>query len=241
MATQAQKDNFINSIAPIVQAECKRRGWGVPSAIIAQAILESNWGLSGLAKYNNFFGLKCGTSWKGKSVNMSTKEEYTVGTLTTIKDNFRVYDSMTAGVAGYFDFVSTARYKAARTARTAIEYLTEIKKAGYATSSQYVNNNMNLVNTLGLTRFDDITFVAATTANNTTVSEPIVYNINNKYTIDVNLNLRRYPTTDSTVIKTLPKGTQFVCKDVVILSGITWLRHTSGWLCAGKDGKVYVR
>ena len=54
-------------------------------AIVAQAIVESNWGKSLLAaKYHNYFGLKCGKNWRGKSVNLKTKEEYTVGTLTTI-------------------------------------------------------------------------------------------------------------------------------------------------------------
>ena len=45
----------------------------VYSSIIAQAILESGWGESKLAKvYHNYFGLKCGTKWQGKSVNLAT-------------------------------------------------------------------------------------------------------------------------------------------------------------------------
>ena len=49
----------------------------VCSPIIAQAILESGWGESRLAKdYHNYFGLKCGTKWQGKSVNLATWEEY---------------------------------------------------------------------------------------------------------------------------------------------------------------------
>ena len=69
---------------------------------VTQAILESGWGKSKLAAiYHNYFGMKCGTKWTGKSVNMTTQEEYTAGTLTTIKDNFRVYDSMEEGIKGY--------------------------------------------------------------------------------------------------------------------------------------------
>jgi flagellum-specific peptidoglycan hydrolase FlgJ len=43
--------------------------------------------------------------WKGPTVNMQTQEEYSVGTLTTISDNFRVYSSMEEGVQGYFEFL----------------------------------------------------------------------------------------------------------------------------------------
>ena len=90
-----EKQEFIKKIAALVQKYAGLYGITVHSPIIAQAILESGWGESKLAAtYHNYFGLKCGTAWKGKSVNMATKEEYTAGTLTTIKDNFRVYDSM---------------------------------------------------------------------------------------------------------------------------------------------------
>ena len=86
---------FIQSVAKYVQKYAKSYGILVHSPIIAQAILESGWGKSKLAaQYHNYFGLKCGSKWTGKSVNMTTKEEYQPGTLTTIKDNFRVYDSM---------------------------------------------------------------------------------------------------------------------------------------------------
>ena len=98
MAITEKQQRFIEDIAKHVQKYAKAYGILVHSPIIAQAILESGWGESKLAsKYHNYFGMKCGTTWKGKSVNMETKEEYTPGTLTTIKDNFRVYDSMEEG------------------------------------------------------------------------------------------------------------------------------------------------
>lgn len=149
------QEQFIAKIAPLIQAEAVKRGYHVASPIIAQACLESKYGQSCLAKYHNYFGLKCGSSWKGKSVNMSTKEEYTPGVLTTINDNFRVYDSMEDGVKGYFDFISTARYTNLKAATTAELYLQAIKNDGYATSSAYVQNNMAVVNKYNLTRFDN--------------------------------------------------------------------------------------
>lgn len=158
MATAVQISTFIEQIAPLIQAEARKRGYKVASPIIAQACIESAFGTSSLGyKYHNYFGMKCGSSWKGKSVNLKTKEEYKVGVLTTIKDNFRVYDSMEAGVAGYFDFINTKRYENLKTARTSKEYLEMIKADGYATSSTYVQTNMNCIVKYNLSRFDDLT------------------------------------------------------------------------------------
>lgn len=154
MANSQECKNFITKVAPIIQREAKERGYQVCSPVIAQACIESAYGLSGLAKYHNYFGLKCGSAWKGKSVNMKTKEEYTVGTLTTIRDNFRVYDSLEDGIKGYFDFISTKRYQNLKTANTPQVYLERIKADGYATSSQYVNTNMNCIARWDLTKWD---------------------------------------------------------------------------------------
>lgn len=149
------KNKFVETIAPLIVAEGKKRGYSVYSTAIAQAVIESNYGQSKLsADYNNFFGLKCGSKWKGKSVNMKTKEEYKVGTLTTIKDNFRVYDSIEEGVAGYYDFISTKRYANLKEALTPLQYAQFLKADGYATSSSYVNTLYNCVCKLGLARYD---------------------------------------------------------------------------------------
>lgn len=155
MSTQAERALFIEKIAPLIQAEAKARGYKLCSPIIAQAICESNFGLSSLSKnWHNYFGLKSGKSWKGKSVNLKTKEEYTPGTLTTITDAFRVFDSMEEGVKGYFDFISTKRYANLKDAATPLEYLQFITKDGYCTSTKYVNTCMNFVNTYGLEKYD---------------------------------------------------------------------------------------
>lgn len=149
-------NEFIEQIAKYVKKYAYVYGIEVHSPIIAQAILESGWGKSGLAsKYHNYFGLKCGSSWKGKSVNMATKEEYKAGTLTNIRDNFRVYDSMEAGVKGYFDFINTSRYANLKGVKNPEEYVRRIKADGYATSSKYVDNIMRIIRDNKLTRFDD--------------------------------------------------------------------------------------
>ena len=62
----------------------------LPSITIAQAILESSWGESDLAQiYNNLFGIKADSSWKGEYVTLETFEFYD----TKIEDKFRVYSN----------------------------------------------------------------------------------------------------------------------------------------------------
>lgn len=160
MASAQQAKTFIFEIAPLVQKYAKQYGYLVASPIIAQACIESNYGLSKLsANYHNYFGMKCGSSWKGRSVNMSTKEEYSQGTLTTIKDNFRVYDSVEDGIKGYFDFISTKRYSNLKTATSPQKYLDMIRADGYATSYTYVTTNMNCIRKWDLTKYDDFQLV----------------------------------------------------------------------------------
>ena len=151
-------EEFIQVIAPLVQKYAPRYGVKVISPIIAQAILESASGESSLSKkYNNFFGLKCGTLWTGKSVNMRTGEEYTPGSYTTISANFRVFDSVEEGVEGYFEFLfnNRTRYNNLIGETDPYEYLVKIKADGYATSSRYVQNTYNVLTSYNLTRFDD--------------------------------------------------------------------------------------
>lgn len=155
MASSAQAKEFIQRIAPIIQDEAKARGYKICSPIIAQACIESAFGTSSLGyRWHNYFGMKCGSAWKGNSVNLKTKEEYTVGKLTTIRDNFRAYPTMEDGVKGYFDFISAKRYSDLKSAVSPEEYLQKIKADGYATSSRYVQTNMDCVRKYDLFKWD---------------------------------------------------------------------------------------
>lgn len=163
---------FILTIAPIIKRVSEKRGYKFPSAIIAQACNESAYGRSSLGKnYNNFFGMKCGSSWKGKSVNMKTKEEYTIGTLTEIMDNFRAYDTIEDGVNGYFDFINYDRYYNLKDATSSRNYLELIKADGYATSSKYVDNVYAVVETQNLLKWDSSQLETPTKSNETIATE----------------------------------------------------------------------
>lgn len=149
------KQEFIDKVAFYVQKYAPQYDIKVISPIIAQACCESAYGVSKLsAKYHNYFGLKCGSAWKGKSVKLSTGEEYTVGTITKIKDNFRVYDTMEAGIKGYFEFIQAKRYANLKGVTDPQTYLENIKADGYATSSTYVKTNMNIIAAWNLTKYD---------------------------------------------------------------------------------------
>lgn len=149
------KETFIQKVAEKVRKYAPLYGICVHSPIIAQAIIESGWGSSVLArKYNNYFGLKCGSSWKGGSVNMATREEYKPGVVTNIRDNFRTYEDFDAGIRGYFEFINRSRYVNLKRVKNPEEYVRRIKADGYATSSKYVDTIMKVIRDNKLTRFD---------------------------------------------------------------------------------------
>lgn len=155
MPSSAQQKEFINNIGYIIQEEARANGYKVCSPIIAQACLESNYGVSQLsARWFNFFGLKCGSAWRGPSVNLATKEEYN-SQLVNIRDNFRAFSSLEEGVKGYFSFISTKRYANLKTASSPKQYLEFIKSDGFATSSSYVASCMAVISRHDLERFDN--------------------------------------------------------------------------------------
>ena len=151
-----KKEEFIQKIAGYVKKYAAAYEIKVCSPIIAQAILESGWGESRLAKdYHNYFGLKCGTKWQGKSVNLATWEEYEAGTAMVISDYFRVFDNMEEGVKGYFELLQIPRYQNLKGITEPGRYLETIWADGYATSSVYVQKNMELIEQYQLMKYDE--------------------------------------------------------------------------------------
>ena len=81
--------------------------------LFAQAIIESQGKINGVYKvggsklaqyYNNLFGIKANSKWKGKKVNLQTREVY-AGTDVMITDGFRVYDRPEDSMLDYVDFL----------------------------------------------------------------------------------------------------------------------------------------
>lgn len=151
MATDKQQD-FIQRLAPYAQ-EVQRK-YGVPASIVmAQAALESGWGDN--VKGNNFFGVKAGKSWDGRTVAMAT-HEYVQGNRVGITDTFRAYRNLGDSVDNYARVLATdARYAKVMQATTAHQAAEALQRAGYATDPKYAEKLKSVIASNSLERFDD--------------------------------------------------------------------------------------
>ena len=154
-----KKSQFIPTIAPLVQAENKKRGDPLfSSVVIAQAICESGWGQATIMmKANAIFGIKATSNWKGRVYNANTKECYDGVNYTNINACFRAYNSLEESIKDYFDLITkSSRYRKACVSNSPLECITEIKNGGYATSPTYINTIMSIINSNNLTKYDNV-------------------------------------------------------------------------------------
>ena len=242
---------FIQEIAPIIVEEGSKRGYKIYSTVIAQAVVESNHGISKLSQppNYNYFGLKCGTAWllAGKpSVNMKTNEEFTIGKLTQVNAYFRRYPGgMRQGVDGYYDFISTKRYANLKTATTYRQYAEFLKADGYATSSSYVSTLCKVVEDYGLIAYDvggyipqwEVGRTYVTTSDLNVRREP-----NGTYLPfdELNDNAKKHAKETSAGNAVLLAGTEVTVKEIRMTKTCTWLRIPSGWICGKNSKNTYV-
>jgi len=124
-----------------------------PSVIIAQGALESDWGRSSLAAdYNNYFGIKAGSSWTGATVNKQTWEVFAAGTMN-IAANFRVYSSVEASLKDRIAVLEKS-YPSALAASAPMDEIQALKNGGYATATNYVSTVYSIIETNNLTEYD---------------------------------------------------------------------------------------
>lgn len=169
-----EKSQFIPTIAPLVQAENKKRGNPLfNSVVIAQAICESGWGQSTIMmKANAIFGIKASSSWKGKVYNANTKECYDGVSYTNINASFRAYNSLQESISDYFDLITKSeRYRKACIANSPLQCITAIKNGGYATSPSYINTIMSIINSNSLTKYDNVEDVKNSVDNLKSIEE----------------------------------------------------------------------
>lgn len=150
-------DEFVQRLLP--KAKELQEGYGVlPSIIIGQAILESNWGKSELSStYNNLFGIKAfGNQPK---VNMDT-QEFVNEQWITIKGDFRVYDSWEDSMFSHtMLFVngvdwSPEKYAGVLAAQNYVEAAEALQEAGYATDPGYADKVKNVIEVNQLYEYD---------------------------------------------------------------------------------------
>lgn len=129
--------------------------YGVPASItLAQGIIESNSGNSGLTKTaNNFFGIKAGNDWKGATVNYNT-QEFINNQYQTINDKFRSYASPYQSFKDHAMFLQKPRYLSALNTRNYADFATELKQDGYATAPDYAKVLTDTINKYDLSRYD---------------------------------------------------------------------------------------
>jgi len=135
--------DFVSRMAGPAQAAARQSG--VPARLIlGQAALESGWGRREL-KYEdgstsyNLFGIKAGSGWDGKVVNVLTTE-YENGTARKLVQPFRAYGSYEESFADYARLIGDSpRYESVLRARDEIEAARRIQAAGYATDPAYAD------------------------------------------------------------------------------------------------------
>ena len=149
--TESQK-NFINTIAPMAVETMKKTGV-LASLTIAQAILESGWGKSGLTlTSNNLFGIK--GSYNGQSVNYPTKE-WVNGQYISTTAQFKKYPSWTESLDDHADlFVRLERYHNLLGVTNYKEACRLVKEDGYATSPAYTEALISIIETYHLMDYD---------------------------------------------------------------------------------------
>lgn len=148
-----QTVEFIKMLAPYSHI-VKENGL-YPSVMIAQAILESDSGQSGLARNSlNLFGVK--GSFNGQSTQYNTQEASSGGQFYGTRAGFRDYPTLEAGIRDYAKLLTNSNYTrhGAVNAPSAFHSLTALKEAGYATDPLYVPKVWRVIDTYDLTQFD---------------------------------------------------------------------------------------
>ena len=147
--------DFINRIDGVSQDLANQYDL-FPSVMIAQAILESRSGTSGLSDAPNYnlFGIK--GSYNGNSVLLETWEDDGAGNAYTIQDYFRQYPSWRASLEDYAQLLQQPIYQGAhRSVAGSYDVATQHLTGRYATDTSYASKLNNLIATYNLTRFDE--------------------------------------------------------------------------------------
>ena len=148
-------EQFINQIGEQARELCQENDL-YASVMIAQAVVESASGSSGLScePYNNLFGIK--GAYEGKSVRMKTQEDDGQGNLETIVAEFRRYPSLTESLKDYVGLLTgDSLYTPVKKSNTeSYEDACDYLQGHYATSTTYSRTLKAYIDTYDLTQFD---------------------------------------------------------------------------------------
>lgn len=149
---------FIEAMAPVAQESYKEHGV-LPSITLAQGIIESAWGKSGLTvQGNNLFGIKADISWTGPVIEMNT-QEFVNGQYITVVARWRVYDKWEDSILDHGKFLKeNIRYEQAGVfnAKNYKEQAEALLRAGYATDPNYSNKLCSMIESYSLDQYDNV-------------------------------------------------------------------------------------
>jgi hypothetical protein len=155
--TFASGSEFIAAVGEA--ARRSSRSTSVPASVtVAQAILESDWGRSRLARQaNNLFGIKAQGAVKGPAgvVTLPTWE-HTGGGDVMVQAPFKAYFTLEQSIDDHGAFFTrNRRYAGAMSvANDAHAFARAIQDAGYATDPNYASKLIGLMDRYDLYRFD---------------------------------------------------------------------------------------
>ena len=149
------QQQFFKSIS--AEAIITHKKSGVFASItLAQAMLESGTGSSGLTtKANNLFGIKA-FNWTGKTIQMVTTE-YLQGMDVSILAPFRAYDNWNESIDDHSNFLmqnSTYAESGVFTSKTYQDQAQALQNAGYATDPNYAKSLVTLIKEYNLNKYD---------------------------------------------------------------------------------------
>ncbi len=133
-------------------AQAASAATGIPARfMLAQAALESGWGRREIrqadgSSSHNVFGIKAGSQWKGKTVEVTTTE-YVNGVPEKKLQRFRAYDSYAEAFRDYASLLTgSPRYApVVASAANANDFARGLQKAGYATDPHYADKLIGVI------------------------------------------------------------------------------------------------
>lgn len=164
----SNNSDFLNYVIPGAQKAYEQYGI-FPSVMIAQAINESGWGKSKLAKTdNNLFGIK------QPGAHDPSLDVQKGSWATDDGGNYAKYSSWDDSMKdhGYF-LKNNSRYSDAGVfdASNPEEQISAIKKAGYASDPKYVSTTMSIINSNNLTQYDTGEYKGSSSSNSSSDSD----------------------------------------------------------------------
>lgn len=202
-SNNASCQQFIASVAPGAISGWNKYGV-LPSITVAQAIIESGWGRSGLStQAHNLFGIK--GSYNGNSVTMPTREVYG-GRSVYVNDAFRAYANNSESVEDHGNFLySNSRYHNLLGDTNYASVSRKLQQDGYATDPSYANTLIRTVQLYGLNQLDSVAIAGKTVINKqeTDNSSTSYSNNTNYYTVHSGDTLSKIANQFSTTVNTL--------------------------------------